>query len=61
MSEKTELKIASKESVALQLANDIASRESMWDKSQNYRKDFLNLYVQCYMAASGLLVEELKK
>mgnify|MGYP006096872629 CR=1 FL=1 len=53
MSEKVELKIASKESVALELAIDIAAREKFYDDLSTYRKKLLDLYVECLNATNG--------
>jgi hypothetical protein len=53
MSEQAELKVASKESVALELAMDIASREKFYDDSSTYRKKLLDLYAECLRATNG--------
>ncbi len=57
MSEQSELKIASKESVALEMATDIAGREKFHDDSSTYRKKFLDLYVECLEATNGYRAE----
>lgn len=53
MSEQTELKIASSESVALELAKDISYKEELDNNSSSYRKNFLDLYAECLVAAKG--------
>jgi len=53
MSDKLKLNVASQESVALQLANDIASREDMYKDKDNYRKRFLDLYKECLSATKN--------
>lgn len=53
MSEQTELKIASSESVALELAKDISYKEELDNDSSSYRKNFLDLYAECLAAAKG--------
>jgi len=53
MSEQSELKIASKESVALEMAMDIANREKFYDDSSTYRKKLLDLYAECLYATNG--------
>lgn len=53
MSEQSELKIASKESVALELAKDIASREKLYNDSSTYREKLLDLYAECLRATNG--------
>jgi hypothetical protein len=53
MSEQTELKVASKESVAFEIATDIAKREKFYDDPTTYRKKFLDLYAECLHATCG--------
>ncbi len=50
MSEEVKLNVASQESVALQLANDIASREKLYEDDTTYRKKLLDLYAECLQA-----------
>ena len=52
MSDQTELTIASKESVALEMARDIANREELYAEPSTYREKFLDLYVECLKATS---------
>jgi len=53
MSEQSELKIASKESVALEMATYIAKKEELYKDSSTYRQKFLDLYDECLDATSG--------
>ena len=53
MSEQTKLNIANKESVALELARQIAMNEKLSDDTATYRKNFLDLYVECRKATYG--------
>lgn len=53
MSEKFELNVECKESVALQMARDIASREEMYKEKQDFRRKFLDLYAECLEATSN--------
>jgi hypothetical protein len=50
MAEKNELKVASRESVALELAIDIAGKERLFDDTSTYRKKLLDLYSECLTA-----------
>lgn len=60
MSEKTELQVASKESVALALAMEIASQESLYNGDSTFRKKLLDLYAECLRATKGLSREDEK-
>lgn len=51
MSEKAELVVECKESVAFQMASHIASMEEMYKDKASYRKKFLDLYAECLEAA----------
>ncbi|MCZ2722209.1 hypothetical protein O1D97_11310 [Marinomonas sp. 15G1-11] len=53
MSDKVDLKVASKESVAFELAQDIAIKEKLHEDPALYRKRFLDLYVECLNATTG--------
>lgn len=53
MSEKTELNVASKESVALELARQISSQENLHYNKDTYRKEYLDLYAECLEATHG--------
>ena len=53
MSEKTELQVASKESVAFKLAMDISTKEELYNDKSTYRKKTLDLYAECLAATSG--------
>jgi hypothetical protein len=50
MAEKTELNVASRESVALQLTMGIAAKEKLSNDSSTYRKKLLDLYSECLTA-----------
>jgi hypothetical protein len=54
MAEKTELKVASRESVALQLTMDIAAKEELFNDNSTYRKKLLDLYSECLRATMAL-------
>jgi len=53
MTEKTELKMASNESVALELTLNIAQQEELYNDPSTYRKKLLDLYSECLCAANG--------
>ena len=55
MTEKSELKIESCESVALGLTIHIALKEQMGNSNNgdSYRKGFLDLYAECLNASMG--------
>lgn len=53
MSEKTELQVASTESVAFQLTMDIALKEEMFKDKATYRQQVLDLYAECLLATTG--------
>ena len=55
MTEKCELKIESRESVAHKMARDMALKEQMGNSNNgySYRKDFLDLYAECLDASMG--------
>ena len=53
MSEQAVLKVASRESVALSLALEIASQESLYNDSSTYREKLLDLYAECLKATKG--------
>ncbi|AQS40215.1 hypothetical protein Sps_05146 [Shewanella psychrophila] len=53
MPDSTELKIASRESVALDLAMDIAKKENLKQKPDEYRSKLLDLYKECLTATKG--------
>lgn len=50
MSDKAELNIECKESVALQIAREIAVQEELYRDKPNFRKKFLDLYAECLEA-----------
>ena len=50
MAEQAELKIASKESVAYQMAQHLITTSY---NDAAYKKDFLDLYAECLKAAKG--------
>ena len=56
MTEKCELKIESRESVAHKMTIQIALKEQMGNSNNgdSYRKDFLDLYDECLDASKGL-------
>ena len=45
-------RLQSKQSVAFQLATQIANMEDMYKDKANYRKKFLDLYAECLEATS---------
>ncbi len=54
MAEKIELKVASKESVALQLTMEIATKEALYEDPTAYRKKLLDLYSECLKATMAI-------
>ena len=53
MSEKTELQVASKESVAFMLTMEISYKEELYKDKSTYRKKLLDLYAECLTTTSG--------
>lgn len=53
MSEKSELKIASSESIAYELTHEIANKEKLFNRIETYRKEILDLYAECLEATNG--------
>lgn len=53
MSDQVELNVASIESVAFELAMDIAQRETLYNDTNTYREKLLNLYSECLTATRG--------
>lgn len=53
MSEKTELQVSTKESVALELTMYIANNEELSNDKESYRKNVLDLYAECLYATNG--------
>jgi hypothetical protein len=53
MPDQVEIKSSSKESVALTLAQDIATQESLHNDKATYREKFLDLYAECLKATKG--------
>lgn len=53
MADQIKIKDSSKERVAYDLANDIASRESLYNDTANYRENLLDLYAECLLATSN--------
>lgn len=39
--------------VAYELAQNIASKEELYEDKKNYRKQLLDLYAECLVATSG--------
>jgi len=54
MTEQVEIKSSSKETVALSLAKEIASQESMYEDESTFRKKFLDLYAECFNPTSHI-------
>ncbi len=52
MSEKTELQVSTKESVALELTMYIANKEELYNDKESYRKNLLDLYAECLRATN---------
>jgi hypothetical protein len=53
MAEKNVIEnVGSKEYVALELTRHIASKEELWDKAKDFRKEYLDLYTECLKAAT---------
>lgn len=57
MSKQAELKIASKESIAFELAMNIAWKEELHNDVSMYRKKILELYAECLQVTSGFKPE----
>lgn len=50
---KSVLKVTSREEVALELCKKIADMEKIYEDKANYRKNLLDLYVECFDATGG--------
>ena len=53
MPNNTEIKVSTKESVALELTMDIANREQFYNDLSTYRQKLLDLYAECLNATNG--------
>ena len=53
MSEKSVIQMDNSQTIALELTNRIVAKEKMGESSEDFRKDYLNLYAECLDAARG--------
>lgn len=53
MTDNTQLKVKTAESVAFELANRISNKEGLDKNAETFRKEFLDLYAECLQATKN--------